>query len=157
MKLTVADGAVPFVITYRKILKKPKLRRKREFVGPIQLAKNIALRAIEFYEKLAYEESTEVIDPGKTIAVHWAVQVPDPWDIPIGQEVSLVAYRMLNDLPPCGAHFEIISPAKEEPEFDDVLPCEEFRRPSDPAYSTRQVKTIDDELIVNDDTEDSEE
>ena len=93
-------------------LRKPKLKRARKFVGAAQFVKNALYRAIEFVDACAFETETEVIDPGRSVAVHWSVGIPDPFDIPEGKEVPLIAYRMLHDMPPCGAHFEIISPPK---------------------------------------------
>ncbi len=110
MQVKMREGAVPFVISYRKILKKPKIERRRIFVGPLQLMKNAAVKLIELFEVVAYETVTDVKDPGKSVAVHWAVEVEDPWDATPGSEMNLVAVRMGEDLPPCGAHFEIVSP-----------------------------------------------
>ena len=165
MHAQMRDGAVPFVITYRKILEKPKLERIRKFVGPLQLAKNLAVKAIELVENIAFETNTEVLDPGRSVAVHWAVQVEDPWDGTPGREMNLIAYRMLDDVPPCGAHFEILSPTvqpkarehdahdhyHEEPEIPATPP--EWRRPADEAYAPRPVAPLsvesgDDEPVV---------
>ena len=116
MQVKMREGAVPFVISYRKIIKKPEIIRRRVFVGPLQLAKNAAVKLIEFLENVAYETVTEVKDPGKSVAVHWAVEVEDPWDATPGREMNLVAIRMGQDMPPCGAHFEIVSPQRDEPQ-----------------------------------------
>lgn len=115
MQVKMREGAVPFVISYRKILKKPEIERRRVFVGPLQLAKNAAVKVIEFFEGVAYETVTEVKDPGRSVAVHWAVEVEDPWDATPGREMNLVAVRMGDDMPPCGAHFEIVSPQVKHP------------------------------------------
>ena len=139
MDIRLGNGAVPFVISYRKILKTPKVIRRRRFIGVSQLMKNILEKAIEFIEAVAFETETEVIDPGKSVAVHWAVHVEDPWDIQLGREANLIAFRMLDDKPPCGAHFEIIS------NTPDATPAEEKtqetgsnERPH-PAYTPRRV------------------
>lgn len=113
-KLSISDAGVPFVITYRKILRKPKMTRERRFVGAINMMKNLIVKAIETIEDVAFETSIEEIDPGQSVSVHWAVTIPDAYDPTTGCEKNLVAFRMLNDMPPCGAHFEIISPPKEE-------------------------------------------
>lgn len=126
MKVTMNEGAVPFVLTFRKILQKPKLKRERRFVGPTQLIKNLLVKAIDAIEEAAFETKTEVIDPGRTVAVHWAVSLEDPWDV-TGGEANLVAYRMDGDRPPCGAHFEIISPnkaPKQRERVEDEIPVE---------------------------------
>jgi hypothetical protein len=120
MKISMADSGVPFVVSYRKILRKPKLVRQRKFVGPVQLVKNILLKAVEFIDDVTYETTTETIDPGQSVAVHWAITVEDPWDVPPGREANLIAYRMAGDMPPCGAHFEIISQPKQQAEPEEV-------------------------------------
>lgn len=168
MKVTMKDGAVPFVITFRKILEKPKLKRQRRFVGPGQFVKNLILKTIELVEDAAFETQTEVVDPGRTVAVHWAVSVEDPWDVS-SNEANLIAFRMDGDRPPCGAHFEIISPdqptrppARQDtyqtelsPEqFNQVAagssyqderlsrPQQMWSRPADPAYIPRPVEPL---------------
>lgn len=110
----MGEHGVPIVVTYRKIIKKPKIVRQRRFVGAVQMVKNILAKAIELVEEAAFESKTEVIDPGQSVSVHWAISVEDPWDTTTGAEKGLVAYRMLNDIPPSGVHFEVISPAREE-------------------------------------------
>jgi hypothetical protein len=106
----MTNGGVPFVVTYRKILRKPKIRRERKFVGTIQLVKNLLVKAIETVEKAAFETTTEYEDPGQSVAVHWALTVEDPFDTRPGQEKNLVAYRMMDDIPPNGLHFEVYMP-----------------------------------------------
>jgi hypothetical protein len=116
LKVSLGEQGVPFVITYRKILRKPKMTRERRFVGAINMVKNLIVKAIETIEDVAFETSIEEVDPGQSVSVHWAVTIPDAYDPTTGREKNLVAFRMLNDMPPCGAHFEIISPPKEEGE-----------------------------------------
>jgi len=158
MSIALSDGAVPFVISYRKILKRPKLVRKRHFVGPAQLARNLLVKAIEFFEDIAYETTTEEIDPGRSVAVHWAINVEDPWDVAPGREMNLIAHRMAGDIPPGGAHFEIISQPKAEEQQSPLQPREmtpedyartagaesshSFVRPPDPAYAPRPVAPL---------------
>ncbi len=178
-KISISDAGVPFVISFRQILRKPKMTRHRRFVGPIRIVKNLLIKAIEVFEEVAFVTEIEELDPGKSVSVHWAVTIPDAFDPTTGVEKNLVAFRMLNDMPPCGAHFEIISPMKEEkadrspeehqthlahditPEQFEVLrqrqeqqillqetkgPNGTFRRPPNPAYETRPVKTLDEEI-----------
>lgn len=114
MKVSISDAGVPFVISFRKILRKPKMTRHRRFVGPIGVVKNLLVKLIEVIEDVAFETKIEELDPGKSVSVHWAVTIPDAFDPTTGVEKNLVAFRMLNDMPPCGAHFEIITPMKEE-------------------------------------------
>jgi hypothetical protein len=114
MKVALGSGGVPIVVTYRQILKKPKIVRERRFVGALQMVKNLLAKAIELVEGVAFETTTEVLDPGQSVSVHWAISVEDPWDTTTGAEKGLVAYRMLDDIPPSGVHFEVITPLKEE-------------------------------------------
>lgn len=162
MKVAVSDNAVPFVITYRRIIRKPKLVRRRKFVGPVQFAKNVLVKMIDFVEEMAFSTETEVIDPGHSVSVHWAIQVEDPWDVAPGREANLIAFRMDNDMPPCGAHFEIISPPDRAPsrqEQDDAAERgfhartggAKFVRPPDPAYIPRPVKPLVQDDDDNDD------
>jgi len=113
-KLSISDSGVPFVITFRKIIRKPKMTRERKFVGALSLVKNLLVKIIETIEDVAFETVIQELDPGQSVSVHWAVTIPDAFDPTTGREKNLVAFRMLNDMPPCGAHFEIISPPKEE-------------------------------------------
>ena len=123
MKVQVSEHSVPFVITYRKVLRRPKLVKTRQFVGVIQMMKNAMVRAITAVEELAFETETKVEDPGQSVAVHWAVDVEDPWDTTTGREKNLVAYRMLGDKPSSGMHFEIFSmPPKEEEATEEGAP-----------------------------------
>jgi hypothetical protein len=183
-KVSISDAGVPFVISFRKILRKPKMTRERRFVGPLRIVKNLLVKAIEVFEDVAFETKIEEVEPGKSVAVHWAVTIPDAFDTSSGIERNLMAFRMLNDMPPCGAHFEIISPLKEEaltpeqaaaakaaqktnlaydlsPEqFEKLRQHQEqqallhetkgvnggFVRPPNPAYETRPVKTLDEEI-----------
>jgi hypothetical protein len=180
MKVSLSDAGVPFVVSYRKVLKKPKVERNRRFVGISRMTKNVLVKAIEFMESVAFETRTNVIEPGKSVAVHWAISVEDPFDTTTGREKNLIAYRMLDDMPPCGAHFEIISPLREtkhevtdqeispedlgqevSPERAEMLRRRReqrallgtarganggFRRPPDPAYGPRAVRTLEEEL-----------
>jgi hypothetical protein len=107
MKIPMSEGGVPFVVTYRKILRKPKIKRERKFVGITQLVKNLMVKAIEAVEAAAFETTTEYLDEGQSVAVHWALTVEDPFDTRPGVEKSLIAYRMLDDIPPNGLHFEV--------------------------------------------------
>ena len=117
MKIPMSEGGVPLAVTYRKILRKPKMVRERRFVGVIRLAKNLLVKAIEVIEQSAFETKIEYIDPGQSVAVHWAITVGNPFDTTPGKEMkSLVAFRIDNEeeLPTSGVHFEVITPAPEQ-------------------------------------------
>lgn len=154
MEVKLADSAVPFVVTYRKYLRTPKMKITRRFVGPAQLVKNIIGLVAHVVDDLCFIEEREVTDPGKSVAVHWAIQVEDPWDAEPGREANLIAHRMIGDRPPCGAHFEIITPVREQEGGEEMSP-EEFsaqrsatngngwQRPAHAAYGPRRVKPLD--------------
>lgn len=110
IEMTMPEQAVPFVISYRQVVKKPQVERRRIFVGPIQLVKNVLASALEFIEHVAFDTETNVIDPGRSNVVHWAVTIEDPWDN--NREATLIAHKTHGDRPPCGAHFEIVSHAE---------------------------------------------
>jgi len=126
---TIADGGVPFVVTYRKILKRPKIKRERKYVGTVQMVKNMLARAIEAIEQAAFETTTEYLDPGESVAVHWAVTVADPFDTRAGQEKPLVCFRMENDIPPNGLHFEVYVPDSKPPSDIDPKRAEAPKGP----------------------------
>lgn len=106
MENTVQGGTVPIVLSYRRVSRRPKLRRIKRFVGFRQVARNLMEKAIDFVHEVAYETDHEVLECGKTEVVHWAVQVADPWSS--DNEGELVVTRV-PDKPACGANFEIIT------------------------------------------------
>lgn len=152
MKVQMQDGAVPFVVTYRKFKRKPKVKRTRRFVGFGQFVRNAIGMVASMIDDLAYTEETEVLDPGQSVAVHWAVQIEDPWNIEPGREASMVAYRMTGDRPPCAAHFEFITPPREEemtPEEDAAQSANgngAYTRPPNHAYASapRRAPLVDE-------------
>ena len=113
MAKTIRGGTVPIVVSYRKVTKKPVVKRTRAFVGFGQMLRNIAVKAIEFVEDVAYETTNEVLDAGEQKVVHWAIEVDDPWGV--NPRSELVAMRV-SDKPACGAHFEVISVMEEKDE-----------------------------------------
>jgi len=106
MENVVQGGTVPIVLSYRRVSRRPKLRRIKRFVGFRQVARNLAEKAIDFVQEIAYETDHEVLECGKTEVVHWALQVADPWSN--DNEGELVVTRV-PDKPACGANFEIIT------------------------------------------------
>lgn len=106
MENVVQGGTVPIVLSYRRVSKRPKLKRIKRFVGLRQVARNLLEKAIDFVQEVAYETEHEVLECGKTEVVHWAVQVEDPWGTDNAGE--LVVTRV-PDKPACGANFEIIT------------------------------------------------
>lgn len=159
MKVTLSNAGVPFVISFRKILRKPKITRERRFVGTARIVKNLLVKVIELIEDVAFETKTTTDDPGKSVVVHWAVTIPDAFDPTSGNEKNLIAFRMLNDMPPCGAHFEIISqpkqkkkaPAEEIDELDELDEIEETPEISPERFAElarAQTKTRQDEILA---------
>ena len=138
MKVRMSDAGVPMVISYRKILRKPKIVRERKYVGVLQTFKNLLAKAIELVEDTAFETKVEVLDEGQSVSIHWAISVEDPWDTTTGVEKNLIAYRMLNDIPPSGVHFEVISPMREEQPQPE--PSESIEESQDgPAFDPNQL------------------
>ncbi len=105
MKGTVRGGTVPLVISYRKVTKKPEVQRTRRFVGWKRMLANVAIKAIEAIEDIAYETETEVLDAGEQQVVHWAICVEDPWGL--NDQSTLTAQR-LPDKPAAGVALEVV-------------------------------------------------
>jgi len=119
MKIPMSEGGVPLAVTYRRILRKPKMTRERKFVGVVRLAKNLLVKAIETVEQAAFETKIEYLDEGESVVAHWAITVGNPFDNSPGKEMkNLVAFRINNEeeLPPSGVHFEVITPPRRRPE-----------------------------------------
>jgi len=123
MRVPIGDGAVPFVITYRRIIKKPKIIRRRRFNGVFGTIRNLLVKFVEVIEEAALTEETECVDPGRTVTVHWALTIDDPFDTTPGTEKTLVAYRMMGDAPPSGLHFEVFIPESEGRQKDSSPPA----------------------------------
>jgi hypothetical protein len=104
--MSTLRGTVPFVVSYRKVNKRPEIKRTRKFVGIRQVYRNLVGLVLNTVEDVAYETDTEIDEEGlKTKVVHWAVNVDDPWGI--NDTATMVATR-LPDKPACGMHYEIV-------------------------------------------------
>ena len=103
----IRGGSVPITVSYRRVTKRPKLKRTRAFVGWRNVVRNIAIKAISLVEDLAYETTSEELEAGESQVVHWALNVEDPWGP--NNTARIVAYRTGDDRPPAGASFEVIS------------------------------------------------
>jgi hypothetical protein len=130
MNNVVQGGTVPIVMSYRRVTKKPEIKRTKRFIGLKRIIGTLAHRAIEWVEELAYEPETEVLDAGESEVVHWALQVNDPWDV--GGQSHLVVTR-LADCPPCGMNFETVrieepEPVVEQAQLGDEIPQHAPRR-----------------------------
>lgn len=112
--ITLAKEAVPFVISFRKVFKRPKLDFVTKFVGLTKTIKNIAAKVSEFVDEVAFEHERVVIDPGEVKSIHWAINVREPWDATTGEtEVTATTYP--GYVPPCVYHFEILQQAEHPP------------------------------------------
>lgn len=114
------DGSVPIMVTYRKYLRSPKLKRERKFVGTIQFVKNLIAKTLELVEEAAFETKIEQIDPGQSVTSTWGINVMDPFNPDVAADrQQLVAYRLGKELPKAGVHFEVITPAPKKHKAPD--------------------------------------
>jgi len=79
MTTIVRGGHVPVIFTYRRVTKRPEIKRSKSFIGWKRIVGTLVHRALEWVEDLAYEANDEVLDAGREESVHWALQVDDPW------------------------------------------------------------------------------
>ncbi|HET6496803.1 MAG TPA: hypothetical protein VFH61_15715 [Thermoleophilia bacterium] len=124
LKGVCRGGSVPIVFSYRRVTKRPEVKRHRRFVGFKNVMRNISIKAIELIEDLAYETETEVLDAGEQQVVHWQLQVDDPWRM--GRQAGLIVSRV-EDRPACGANFEIVT--IEDPADNVIDPDAQAARP----------------------------
>lgn len=121
-----AGGTVPIVFTYRRVTKRPEIRRTKSFIGWKRVVGTLLYRAIEWVEELAYVSEITEISPGREQAVHWALQVEDPWS---GDMQSNLVVTRMPDRPACGANFEIIRIEEPDAVPEDGSPMR-ARRPA---------------------------
>lgn len=107
-------GSVPFVVSYKKVSRRPKVKVKRKFVGIRGIFKNIVGKIGAEIDEIFFTYEQEIMEQGVTKVVHWAVDVNDPWGV---NERSGVVCTRLPEIPPCGTHYEItmLDPSLEEP------------------------------------------
>ena len=132
---TVRGGTVPIVFSYRRVTKRPVIKRHRRFVGWRNVARNIGIKAISLVESLAWETEVEELEAGEQTVVHWQLQVDDPWRI--GTTAGLIITRV-DDRPACGANFEIVT-IEDEQEFDKDAVA---RRPANYKRARDQMRTM---------------
>jgi len=111
-------GASPFVISYRRITKRPVYERVRNFVGFRRMFLNAIVKALDIVEDVCFETQNEVVDPGEHTVVHWAIEVDDPWGV---NNVAELTARRVPDKPGCGGHFEVIRVIDEKAERETAL------------------------------------
>jgi len=143
MELNGGPDVAPFVITYRKVFKRPKIEIVRSFVGFGQLFKNAVSKIKEIYEEIAYDVSKNVIDPGESKAVHWSVNVRDPWES--SGEAEIVANQVPGLRPPAGYHFEVIQILEGEQQKEPIMPRNGVRSQPPSAVSERIKKSMSED------------
>lgn len=103
---TIRGGTVPLVFSYRRVTKRPVIKRHRRFIGFRNVARNIGIKLISLVEDLAWETEIEELEAGEQVVVHWQLQLDDPWRIE--RQTGLIVTRV-DERPPCGANFEIVT------------------------------------------------
>ncbi len=105
--LRMSDEAAPIVFTYRRVSRPPVIERRKRFVGVRAAIRNAVSLLKETVEHLVYVDDHKVIDAGESTAVHWAIQVEDPFDA--SSPSPVIAVQTHGYRPPAGFHFEVIS------------------------------------------------
>lgn len=107
-------GSVPFVVSYKKVSRRPKVRTKRKFVGIRGVFKNVVGKVTNQIDEIFFTYEQEIMEQGVTKVVHWAIDVNDPWGV--NERAGVVCTR-LPEIPPCGTHYEItmLDPSLEHP------------------------------------------
>jgi hypothetical protein len=107
-------GSVPFVVSYKKVSRRPKVKTKRRFVGIRGVFKNVVGKITSEIDEIFFTYEQEIMEQGVTKVVHWAIDVNDPWGV--NERAGIVATR-LPEIPPCGTHYEItmLDPSMEIP------------------------------------------
>lgn len=147
MNGTVRGGTVPITVSYRKVTRKPELKRHRRFVGFRRMMAAVAIKVIEAIEEVAYETEVEVLDGGEQQVVHWALDVEDPWGM---NNVSSVRATRLPDKPAAGVSLEIVKIIDPDRpyEFKDAAPvgARAPRRPDHDAIRARMRESLAPEM-----------
>lgn len=97
-------GTTPLCITYHRTPAPPKFTRTRRFVGFRRMLRNAVGVVSDLIETIAFETSESFELPDGATAVHWAVEIDDPWGL--SPESQLVAVRV-PEQPPAGTTFEV--------------------------------------------------
>jgi len=109
---TVRGGTVPLTISYRKVTKRPEIKKHRTFVGFREIGRRVVAGVIEHYLDLAYDVETEVLEAGETEVVHWALNVEEPWG---PNNTSHVRCVRLPEKPAAGVSLEVVQILGEGP------------------------------------------
>lgn len=120
-------GAAPIVIGYRRITKRPIYQRIRSFIGFRKIVLNLAIKALDFVEEIAFESENVVVEPGEEAVVYWAIEVDEPWGV---NAVSELQARRVPDKPGCGYYAEVIRIVDKSAETQEAQRQAESTRPS---------------------------
>lgn len=136
-EVTIHESTVPFVITYRRVYQRPKVEEWFEFRGWGSGLKRAANKVKSVVHDCFYEHKQKMIEPGRSQAVHWGIQIADPFDASGEQE--LVAKNYGHDKPPAAVNFHVVQVVDEETRarWQDTRPVEH------PAYRPRPVAPLD--------------
>lgn len=122
----VRGGHVPIIFSYRRVTKRPEIKRTKRFIGWKRIVGTLLHRALEWVEELAYSEGSEVMEAGREESVHWALQVDDPWG---PNDTSQLVVTRVPEHFKGGMNFEMIK-IEEPREDDDVVRVGPARRPA---------------------------
>lgn len=138
-EVTIHESTVPFVITYRRVYERPKVEQWVEFRGWGKGLKRMADKVKATIHDCFYEEKQKMISPGRSQAVHWAINVADPFDAAGEQE--LVAKNYGTDKPPAAVNFHVIQMVDQE----NAQRWQDTRHVEHPAYRPQSVAPLSPE------------
>lgn len=142
MGLNGNPEVAPFVITYRQVFRRPKIEVVKRFVGFSKLVSNVVAKARELFDEVAFDVEKKILDPGESKAVHWAINVRDPFES--GTEADLIASQIPGTQPPAGYHFEVIQVIdKPAPKLTEPRNGTKFHTPSVAADRIRKSLSED--------------
>lgn len=132
-------GSVPFVVSYKKVSRRPKVKTKRKFVGIRGVVRNVVGKITNEIDEIFFTYEQEIMEQGVTKVVHWAIDVNEPWGV--NDRTGVVATR-LPEIPPCGTHYEItmLDPSLEHPVETRVNGAQTARRPPNHDEAARKMR-----------------
>jgi hypothetical protein len=150
------DQAVPIIIAKRRVMKEPRIEKRRRFVGFKKGLGTLLYKAIDSVLECFWDVEKEVLDAGESDVIHYAIDVSDT---PGAASPELVVTRLVGRARPgCGVYCEVISPIREESaaveqphaplqkESNARMVQPKMKRPSQPP---RNVNDEDDDLPAN--------
>lgn len=152
-------SSAPLVFTYKRVTKRPSYKQIRTFVGLRRLATNALTMVFDLLDDLCFDHEQATTDPGESTAVHWAVEVEDPWGI--NPSTNLVCTKIPEVPDRVGAHYEIsrlVDPAAEaaalrvqlEPKSEPLVPGHVLRsmRPEQEATRARMRAALNGQASI---------